>query len=33
MGANGSLTGFAAGIDAKRWLLAHENGRAADQLF
>ncbi|MFJ5231807.1 methylated-DNA--[protein]-cysteine S-methyltransferase [Kitasatospora sp. NPDC088391] len=25
MGANGSLTGFAAGIDAKRWLLAHES--------
>ncbi|MFG2694449.1 methylated-DNA--[protein]-cysteine S-methyltransferase [Kitasatospora sp. NPDC048407] len=33
MGANGSLTGFAAGIDAKRWLLAHENGKDADQLF
>ncbi|WAL71243.1 methylated-DNA--[protein]-cysteine S-methyltransferase [Kitasatospora sp. YST-16] len=30
MGANGSLTGFAAGIDAKRWLLAHESG---DRLF
>ncbi|BAJ27818.1 MULTISPECIES: methylated-DNA--[protein]-cysteine S-methyltransferase [Kitasatospora] len=26
MGANGALTGFAAGIDAKRWLLAHEAG-------
>ncbi len=24
VGANGSLTGFAGGIDAKRWLLAHE---------
>ncbi|OKJ08231.1 methylated-DNA--[protein]-cysteine S-methyltransferase [Kitasatospora sp. CB01950] len=33
MGANGSLTGFAAGIDAKRWLLAHENGEDAGQLF
>ncbi|QKW24165.1 methylated-DNA--[protein]-cysteine S-methyltransferase [Kitasatospora sp. NA04385] len=30
LGANGSLTGFAAGIDAKRWLLAHESG---DRLF
>ncbi|RKE18509.1 methylated-DNA--[protein]-cysteine S-methyltransferase [Streptomyces sp. TLI_171] len=30
MGANGSLTGFAAGVDAKRWLLAHESG---DRLF
>ncbi|MFG2820605.1 methylated-DNA--[protein]-cysteine S-methyltransferase [Kitasatospora sp. NPDC048365] len=26
MGANGALTGFAAGVDAKRWLLAHESG-------
>lgn len=24
IGANGSLTGFGGGIDAKRWLLAHE---------
>lgn len=24
VGANGSLTGFAGGIDAKRWLLGHE---------
>ncbi|MEV4557502.1 methylated-DNA--[protein]-cysteine S-methyltransferase [Kitasatospora sp. NPDC049285] len=28
MGASGALTGFAAGIDAKRWLLAHESGQA-----
>lgn len=24
IGANGSLTGFGGGIDAKRWLLSHE---------
>lgn len=31
VGANGSLTGFAGGLDAKTWLLAHEAGiRAAD---
>ena len=24
VGADGSLTGFAAGIDAKKWLLSHE---------
>ncbi|MEZ5215407.1 MAG: methylated-DNA--[protein]-cysteine S-methyltransferase [Ilumatobacteraceae bacterium] len=24
VGANGSLTGFAGGVDTKRWLLAHE---------
>lgn len=24
IGANGSLTGYAGGLDAKRWLLAHE---------
>lgn len=24
IGANGTLTGYAGGIDAKRWLLAHE---------
>lgn len=24
VGSNGSLTGFAGGLDAKRWLLAHE---------
>ncbi|GAA2748553.1 MULTISPECIES: methylated-DNA--[protein]-cysteine S-methyltransferase [Kitasatospora] len=28
LGANGALTGFAAGVDAKRWLLAHESGAA-----
>jgi len=26
IGANGSLTGFAAGIEAKSWLLRHEQG-------
>ena len=26
VGANGSLTGFAAGIDTKKWLLDHEKG-------
>ncbi|WP_354639436.1 methylated-DNA--[protein]-cysteine S-methyltransferase [Kitasatospora camelliae] len=26
MGANGALTGFAAGVDRKRWLLDHERG-------
>jgi methylated-DNA-[protein]-cysteine S-methyltransferase len=25
IGANGSLTGFAGGLERKRWLLAHEN--------
>jgi methylated-DNA-[protein]-cysteine S-methyltransferase len=24
IGANGSLTGYAGGLDRKRWLLAHE---------
>ncbi|MFE1318017.1 methylated-DNA--[protein]-cysteine S-methyltransferase [Kitasatospora phosalacinea] len=33
MGANGSLTGFAAGIDAKRWLLAHESSERGGRLF
>ncbi|KIQ61666.1 cysteine methyltransferase [Kitasatospora griseola] len=33
MGANGNLTGFAAGIDAKRWLLAHESSEESGQLF
>ncbi|MEZ5381986.1 MAG: methylated-DNA--[protein]-cysteine S-methyltransferase [Microthrixaceae bacterium] len=28
VGANGTLTGFAAGLDTKRWLLDHEAGRA-----
>lgn len=26
VGANGSLTGFAAGVDIKEWLLLHERG-------
>ena len=26
IGSDGSLTGFAGGLDAKRWLLAHEAG-------
>ncbi|MEV6210764.1 methylated-DNA--[protein]-cysteine S-methyltransferase [Kitasatospora sp. NPDC051914] len=26
VGANGTLTGFAAGVDRKRWLLDHERG-------
>lgn len=26
VGANGSLTGFAAGVEAKAWLLRHEQG-------
>ena len=26
VGSNGSLTGFAAGIDTKKWLLDHEKG-------
>lgn len=26
IGANGNLTGFAGGLDAKRWLLDHESG-------
>ena len=26
VGADGSLTGFAGGLDAKRWLLDHESG-------
>jgi len=24
IGTNGSMTGFAGGLDAKRWLLQHE---------
>lgn len=28
VGASGDLTGFAAGIDTKRWLLDHESGQA-----
>lgn len=30
IGANGSLTGFGGGLDAKRWLLAHEGGYCGD---
>ena len=26
IGSNGALTGFAGGLDTKRWLLAHEQG-------
>jgi methylated-DNA-[protein]-cysteine S-methyltransferase len=29
VGADGSLTGYAGGLDRKRWLLAHERGRSA----
>jgi methylated-DNA-[protein]-cysteine S-methyltransferase len=28
IGANGSLTGYGGGLDAKRWLLAHEAAQA-----
>lgn len=28
IGANGSLTGYAGGVDAKRWLLGHEAAHA-----
>ena len=28
IGADGSLVGFASGLDAKRWLLAHERDRS-----
>jgi methylated-DNA-[protein]-cysteine S-methyltransferase len=28
VGANGSLTGFAGGLEAKRWLLEHERANA-----
>lgn len=27
VGANGTLTGYAGGLERKRWLLAHEAGR------
>ena len=33
IGSNGSLTGFAAGVDAKRWLLDHEKRIAGESLF
>ena len=26
IGANGSLTGYGGGLDAKRWLISHEAG-------
>lgn len=29
VGADGSLTGYAGGLDRKRWLLSHESGHAA----
>jgi len=33
VGANGSLTGYAGGIDRKRWLLAHEGAGLGTDLF
>jgi methylated-DNA-[protein]-cysteine S-methyltransferase len=33
IGSNGSLTGFAAGVDAKRWLLDHERRVTGESLF
>lgn len=33
IGSNGSLTGFAAGVEAKRWLLEHERRVAGESLF
>ena len=33
IGADGTLTGFAGGLDRKRWLLAHERAAAAPDLF
>jgi len=30
LGANGALTGYAGGIERKRWLLAHERGTLVD---
>ena len=33
VGANGSLTGYGGGLDAKRWLLAHEAQHASVGLF
>jgi len=32
IGADGSLTGYAGGIERKRWLLAHEGALPAEQL-
>jgi methylated-DNA-[protein]-cysteine S-methyltransferase len=31
IGSNGSLTGYAGGVDRKRWLLNHESGITAGQ--
>jgi methylated-DNA-[protein]-cysteine S-methyltransferase len=28
LGADGSLTGYGGGLDAKRWLLSHEGARS-----
>ena len=33
VGADGSLTGFAGGIDSKRWLLQHELANAGDSFM
>jgi O-6-methylguanine DNA methyltransferase len=33
IGANGTLTGFASGLERKRWLLDHEQRLAAASLF
>ena len=33
IGSNGALTGFGGGIEAKRWLLAHEARVAGQRLF
>ena len=33
IGANGSLTGYAGGLDRKRWLLDHEAAVAGRRLF
>lgn len=30
VGSNGALTGFAGGLETKRWLLAHEQGKGQD---
>jgi methylated-DNA-[protein]-cysteine S-methyltransferase len=32
VGADGSLTGYAGGLDCKRWLLEHENDVVSRQL-
>ena len=33
IGANGALTGYAAGLDKKQWLLAHEHRVRPTDLF